>query len=138
MWYVWRIMSKFSFRTVFMLGVVGVTLQSPTRTVWDGVYSDDQATRGEKTLSENCEACHARTDFIGKDFLNVWNGQTAFALWDNIKTQMPLDQPGKLSKEQYADIVAFMFKANSFPSGKDELPIDDAVLKQIKIEPKGR
>lgn len=121
-----------------MLGMFGIVLQAPSKTVWDGVYTDDQATRGEKALTENCEACHMKTDFSGKDFLGTWNGQTAFALFDNIKTNMPMDSPGKLSKETYADIVAFMFKSNQFPSGKDELPTDDEVLKQIKIAPKGR
>ena len=121
-----------------MLGAFAVALQAPSRTVWDGVYTDDQATRGEKAVTDNCESCHMKSDFAGKDFLNVWNGQTAFALYDNIKTLMPMDQPGKLTKETYADIVAFMFKSNSFPSGKEELPSDDGVLKQIKIEPKGR
>jgi len=121
-----------------MLGIFGIVLQAPSKSVWDGVYTDDQATRGEKALSDNCEGCHMKSDFSGKDFLNTWNGQTAFALFDNIKTNMPMDSPGKLTKEAYADIVAFMFKSNSFPSGKDELPTDDGVLKQIKIEPKGR
>jgi hypothetical protein len=121
-----------------MLGMFGIVLQAPSKTVWDGVYTDDQATRGEKALSDNCEGCHMKSDFAGKDFLNMWNGQTAFALFDNIKTNMPMDSPGKLTKEAYADIVAFMFKSNSFPSGKDELPTDDAALKEIKIQPKGR
>ena len=46
---------------------------------------------------------------------------------------MPLDQPGTLSRQQNADVVAFLLRANAWPSGKTELPADAAALKQIKI-----
>ena len=137
MWYRTGMM-KLSFRRVVMLGVVGVVLQAPSKSVWDGVYTEEQAARGGEAVANNCESCHAKSDFAGPDFMNIWSGQTAFALYDNIRALMPQDRPGALSKETYADIVSFMFKSNSFPAGKSELPTDDATLKQIRIEPKGR
>ena len=42
--------------------------------------------------------------------------------------------PGRLSRQQDADILAFMLSANRFPVGKAELERETEVLKLIKIE----
>ena len=47
---------------------------------------------------------------------------------------MPADNPGKLSREQDADILAFMLSMNQFPQGKTELEHRTEVLKQIRFE----
>jgi hypothetical protein len=47
---------------------------------------------------------------------------------------MPLDSPGKLSRQENVDVIAFMLKTNAWPSGKTELAPDAGALKQIKIE----
>ena len=46
---------------------------------------------------------------------------------------MPLDNPGRLSRQQNADVIAFVLKANDWPAGATELPADSAALKQIRI-----
>ncbi len=105
-------------------------------TVWDGVYTDDQAIRGKASFEQNCAGCHEIGEFYGKPFMDLWGKRTAFDLFDLISTDMPKDAPGSLNKQAYAEIEAFMFKANSFPSGKTDLPSDAAALKEIQIEPK--
>ena len=47
---------------------------------------------------------------------------------------MPLDSPGKLSRQQNADVIAFILKANTWPAGATELAPDLGALKQIRIE----
>jgi hypothetical protein len=47
---------------------------------------------------------------------------------------MPLDSPGKLSRQQNVDVIAFILKTNAWPSGTTELPPESGALKQIKIE----
>ena len=47
---------------------------------------------------------------------------------------MPLDKPGKLSRQQNADVIAFMLKANMWPAGTTELPRELGALKQIRIQ----
>ena len=37
---------------------------------------------------------------------------------------MPNDDPGKLPREDYASIVAYLFKVNKMPSGRKPLPSD--------------
>jgi len=115
-----------------------VVLQTPSRSVWDGVYTDEQAGRGNDLFMNRCATCHDPSEFAGQAFIDQWKGQTAFNLFDTIRTEMPKDNPGSLSADNYRDIVTFMFKANSFPVGKVELEAKDDVLKQIRIEPKSR
>jgi mono/diheme cytochrome c family protein len=114
-------------------------IQAPAKTVWEGVYTEDQAARGKTVFNDSCATCHDLTsEFSGPAFLDMWKGQTAFNVFDTIKTEMPKDNPGGLTKQNYIDIVAFMFKSNTFPSGKSDLEPDDDTLKQIRIEPKPR
>jgi mono/diheme cytochrome c family protein len=138
MWYLADMITK-GIRKTFMLGIAAMVLQAPPQSVWDGVYTDDQATRGEATFNKTCVACHdLKGEMMGDAFMNTWKGQKAFDLYDKIKNEMPMDNPGSLTPQTSVDIVSFLFKSNAFPSGKSELEAKDDTLKQIKIEPKSR
>jgi hypothetical protein len=41
--------------------------------------------------------------------------------------------PGKLSRQQNADAIAFILKGNGWPAGPTELATDLATLRQIRI-----
>jgi mono/diheme cytochrome c family protein len=113
------------------------TTAAPAGTsIWKGVYTDAQATRGEAEQQNNCAACHGTEKYSGEAFTKGWVGRTAFDLFDQIKTTMPDDNPGGLSVQQYTDVVAYIFKINGFPAGADSLSSDPEALRQIKIEPK--
>jgi hypothetical protein len=71
---------------------------------------------------------------VGGAFTSNWNDLTLGDLFDRIRTTMPLDNPGRLSRPQTADVIAFMLKANSWPGGGSELPPEPAALKQIRIQ----
>ena len=47
---------------------------------------------------------------------------------------MPTENPGSLKRDQYAAIIAFLLKINSFPPGEQMLSSKSADLKQIRIE----
>jgi hypothetical protein len=47
---------------------------------------------------------------------------------------MPENAPGKLSRAQIADLIAYLLAANRFPEGKAELDKQAEVLKQIRID----
>jgi S-disulfanyl-L-cysteine oxidoreductase SoxD len=47
---------------------------------------------------------------------------------------MPADRPGQLSREQNADILAFLLSSNGFPAGQKELPTDAPALQKIRFE----
>ena len=111
----------------------------PTRTTWDSVYSADQAARGESTYAKTCARCHKAAlggadeapALTGGAFMGSWNGQTLHDLHDRIRTTMPTDTPGTYSRQDIADVIAYMLKFNQFPAGKAELPNGDEELKSI-------
>lgn len=111
-----------------------------TRSVWDGVYTTEQARRGEALYTQHCATCHGGTllgaeaapALTGFEFGANWSGLTLGDLFERIRTSMPSDDPGKVSAQQKADIVAHMLKVGGFPAGMTELPRDQQVLMQIK------
>jgi quinoprotein glucose dehydrogenase len=115
-----------------------------TRSVWDGVYTKEQAGRGKAVYGQECSKCHSENlaggesspPLAGAEFLSHWNGKTAGDLYENIRKTMPTDDAGNLSTRQYADLVAYLFSANEFPPGDKELDRDLAALNEIRIEPK--
>lgn len=110
--------------------------------VWDGVYTAEQADRGKALYAKQCASCHgaaldgsgAAPPLAGADFKSSWNGQTADDLLEKMQTTMPADQPGRLSRDQNADILAFLLTSNGFPAGQKELPSDAAALQKIRFE----
>jgi len=114
----------------------------PAASVWDGVYSQEQANRGRALYGQNCASCHGSAldgsgtapPLAGADFKGNWNGQSVDDLFEKIQTSMPADQPGKLSREQNADILAFLLTSNGFPAGSKGLPTDAAALAKIRFE----
>jgi mono/diheme cytochrome c family protein len=127
--------------------VIGIctiaTLGAQTsRSVWDGVYTVEQAKRGEPLYAQHCGSCHGTTleggemapPLAGGAFNANWNGLSIGDLVDRIRISMPQNNPGSLSRQQCADIVAFMLGAGSFPAGASELPRELEAMKQIKFE----
>lgn len=116
-----------------------------TKSQWDGVYTPAQATRGQGQYQEKCAYCHGRNlagfvdpdvpapSLVGDSFAASWNDKTLDELYEKIHMTMPLDQPGSLTPEQSADIVAFVLSYGKYPPGPADLPskVDD--LKAIKF-----
>ena len=110
--------------------------------VWDGVYTADQSKRGQALYTKECAACHG-TELSGGEeapplsggaFLSNWNGLTLGELFERIRVSMPEGRPGSLSRQQNADILAYVLNFNQFPEGKAELQKDTELLKQIRFE----
>ena len=124
------------------LVLAGATLAAAGSSVWDGVYTPEQAKRGETAYLQACAGCHGTgleggdmtPPLVGGAFTSNWNDLTAGDLSERIRTTMPLDNPGRLSRQQTADVIAFILKANNWPAGSAELPADTGALKQVRIE----
>src|SRR5215470_19748899 len=130
---------------VTLLGLrATVHAQPPTKSVWEGVYTEEQAKRGAPMYSEFCASCHGPELMGGEmapplatgDFLSGWDGLTLGDLFERIRISMPQNAPGSLSGQQNADILAFVLASNKFPAGTDELPKEAMILKSIKVEAK--
>ena len=126
-----------------VLGVLGLAAAAQTsRSVWDGVYTQEQAKRGEALYSSECARCHglalnggeSAPPLVGGEFTSNWNGLTVGDLFDRIRTSMPADNPGHLNREKNAEILAHILSVNQFPSGAMELETRSEVLKQIRFE----
>jgi cytochrome c len=111
------------------------------KTVWEAVYSDAQAKKGETAYSQYCAKCHG-PDLMGADvappltgveFTSGWNDLTVGDLFERLRITMPADKPGSVSAQDNADIVAFMLFKNGFPAGTADLPAQAEVLRGIKI-----
>jgi len=114
-----------------------------SRSVLDGVYTEEQAKRGGALYSQHCTSCHGpgmmgedmTPALTGSGFESNWNDTTAGELAERIRISMPADAPGKLSRQQSADILAYIFSYNRYPAGKTELPRETEILNQIRIQP---
>jgi S-disulfanyl-L-cysteine oxidoreductase SoxD len=100
----------------------------------DGAYTAAQATRGEKVFGDTCGNCHGRSEFAGTGFQRKWAGQTVYMLFDQLRSTMPLDNPGGLSRAQYAAVIAYILQLNAYPAGDAELPSEDAPLRALRFE----
>jgi S-disulfanyl-L-cysteine oxidoreductase SoxD len=111
------------------------------RSVWDGVYTEEQAKRGESLYAKECVSCHRNdtggeeaTALAGPAFLANWGGLTVGDLYERIRVSMPPANPRRLSRRQIVDILGHILKANGFPAGKTELAQETEAMKQIRIE----
>jgi S-disulfanyl-L-cysteine oxidoreductase SoxD len=145
---VWRGLAvALAFGAAMMFALAGariVTHAATTKTTQDGVYTDAQAAQGKAQYSQSCAACHMddlsgsgqAPPLAGDAFSQVWDGHSVDELYELTRTTMPQDNPSSLTPDQYVSIVAYLFQANKFPSGKDELKTDPNTLKDITISEK--
>jgi DNA-binding beta-propeller fold protein YncE/mono/diheme cytochrome c family protein len=111
----------------------------PAQSVWDGVYTEEQANRGAALYAQRCARCHApdlsggeiAPALNGGEFKSNWAGLSIDDLFERIKVSMPQDNPGSLSRQQTADILAFVLSKGGFPAGRTELAREAQVLKTI-------
>jgi S-disulfanyl-L-cysteine oxidoreductase SoxD len=128
--------------TAFVSAVRAQEPPSSERSVWDGVYTEEQAKRGEALYEKQCSTCHgdklagreSAPPLTGGAFMANWNGLTLGDLFERIRRTMPQDSPGKLSRQQNADVLAYVLSFNKFPAGKTELYRQAEMLKEIRFE----
>jgi quinoprotein glucose dehydrogenase len=124
--------------------VLVVSMAAGPRSAGDGVYTKEQANRGETIYRTECARCHGENllggdeapEVVGDDFMAKWNGKTVGGLYQLILKTMPSDGPGTLSPRLSSDLAAYLLSANDFPAGPKELDADLAALNEIRIERK--
>jgi S-disulfanyl-L-cysteine oxidoreductase SoxD len=127
--------------TALMVSGLYVSLGAQTgKSVKEGVYTAEQAKRGEALYKEQCAACHGEDlagsgpmpALSGNDFIANW--KTVGDLFEKTHTSMPASAPGSLSEQQTSDILAYMLSKSNFPAGQTELAAKQDELAQIRIE----
>jgi mono/diheme cytochrome c family protein len=120
--------------------LMAVAALAQERTIWDGVYTEAQAKRGEALYFERCVRCHGPTlmggtdgagPLVGPTFKGNWNGVPLGQMLDRVRQTMPQDKPATLSRQQSADVLTFILRANSAPAGQAELSRQAEILNTI-------
>jgi mono/diheme cytochrome c family protein len=129
---------------VLLIGVFAWVAQSSVgaqASVNSGVYTAEQAKRGEMVYNDNCASCHG-ADLLGGDPIPPLSGETFLANWKTVgdlfektQTSMPAYAPGSLMPQQTADVLAHVLSVNKYPAGTTELAASADTLKTITIEP---
>ena len=125
---------------------VRVSAQQP-KTVWDGVYTEEQAKRGQESYKQVCGHCHrdnltgggseaGAPALAGPIFTVRWRDQPLSDMFVTIGTTMPKNKPDSVMPGVIIDIVSFILKANDMPPGQHELPASLDVLKGILVTEK--
>jgi quinoprotein glucose dehydrogenase len=125
---------------LLVIAVIVVSGQSQ-KTVWDGVYTEEQAKRGAEVYAEKCAMCHGDSlggvesapALTGPQFYATWEGENLNSLFERIRMSMPQDNPGSLSRTQNADIVAHMLHIGGYPAGSTPLEGQAGALTGIKV-----
>jgi len=113
----------------------------PRQSVWDGAYTEEQASRGQTLFQQSCARCHGanlagtfETPPLMGRFIPYWAGTTMDVLFDYVSTAMPLDRPGSLGPTANAAIIAYLLKANGFPVGAKEFATAGEAQKTISFD----
>ena len=119
----------------------------PAASVWDGVFSEAQATRGRGVYSGACGFCHGRRLNGAPDdpdmrstpplararFLREWEGRSLATLFEYTRLTMPEDNPTSLTDAEYVDVIAYLLSVSRMPAGDDDLSPDSRSLARIVI-----
>ncbi|MEE2792403.1 MAG: cytochrome c [Acidobacteriota bacterium] len=117
--------------------------------VWDGVFTEAQAKRGQAVYAGSCGLCHGRRLNGAPDdpdmrstaplararFIRVWAGRSLATLFEYTQATMPESNPNSLTEQEYVDVIAYMLTVGGMPSGDDELLPDPQSLARVVIQP---
>src|ERR1051325_10349397 len=124
--------------TAFVVATATAILaaQAPqAATVWDGAFTDAQATRAVGTFAANCSECHTLGgtgdgQLVGTPFWEGYSQKTVGDLLAFVRTNMPSGAEGSLAPSVYADLVALILRSHGLPPGAAQLgPTTPAHLK---------
>ena len=116
--------------------------------IWDGVFTEAQAKRGQTVYPGSCGTCHGRRLNGAPDdpdmrstpplarakFLRDWEGRSLATLFEYTRARMPESNPGSLTDEEYVDVIAYMLSFGGMPAGDDDLRPDPSSLARTVIE----
>ena len=107
-----------------------------------GVYTMEQSKKGAALYKEQCAACHGE-DLVGNDiipgltgdtFATNWTGKSLGEFYEKINLTMPALNPGSLTGDQTAEIIALILSTNKYPAGKMALANTMEALNPVKID----
>ena len=125
---------------LLILFLTGASI-SNAQTLQDGIYTEAQAERGAEDYAARCASCHSidlrgnsnSPSLIGLSFMFIWEGRSLGELFNKMSEEMPTEDPGSLTQQSYAAILAYILESNEFPSGDTDLASNAEALAGIQI-----
>ena len=128
----------------------GLGEAGPMASVWDGVFTAAQVTRGQAVYTGACAICHGRRLNGAPDdpdmrstpplararFVRVWEGRSLATLFEYTRATMPEDNPNSLTDQENVDVIAYVLSVGGMPAGDDELRADPRSLARVVIRPR--
>ena len=112
----------------------------PGPSIWDGVFTEAQAARGKERYVASCASCHSEDllggsgpALVGESFMQRWDGTTVADMLQTVRQTMPQDSPDSLGTPGYTDLMAYVLRSNSAPTGSAELSPEAAALQRVRI-----
>jgi len=126
-----------------LVAVAGSALvRAQAKTVWDGVYTEEQAARATAVFGSTCSNCHTldgqggNRPLSGQQFMDSYTQKTVGDLLAYVSKNMPNGiNAGTLPAATYNDLVALILKSNGFPAGSTE--VSPEAVATVQIIPKG-
>src|ERR1041384_5179918 len=108
-----------------------------------GAAAGGQQAHGKALYNDKCASCHQESlkgstetpPLTGDMFWSNWETYSANNLVEQVRSTMPEDNPGSLTRQEYVDIVAYTLKVNEVPF-TGALPMDADALKKVTIKKK--
>ena len=117
-------------------------LAQETKSTSTGVFTEEQAKKGEVAYQRVCASCHGADlhssepeapDLTEGAFKFGWQGKTIAEKFETIRNTMPPGRGASLDDQTYLDIVTYILRFNKIPAGNQALQPNINVLKQIVI-----
>jgi mono/diheme cytochrome c family protein len=129
---------------VLWFSAAASVVAADAKTVWNGVYTAEQAARGKVVFEANCAMCH-RADLTGErgpalageGFMRNYEADNLGRLFTAMSRRMPQNAPATLKENEYIDVVAYVLQVNAFPAGTEPITSDVALLRSIQVVRKG-
>ena len=110
------------------------------------LYTEQQAEQGAGIFAGNCSSCHGvnlqgsasgpavgGSAFLKKAKMLEWKVADMRNL---VVSAMPANNPGSLSEQQYADVLAYLLAVNCYPAGSEPFPTSEtSALQQTTLHP---
>jgi cytochrome c5 len=112
---------------VASIGTGMMSAQAPAaKSLWDGIYTEAQASRGNQVFSSTCSNCHTlgaegNRPLSGQKFWDSYTQKTVGDLFNFMQKNMPNGNGGSLSETTYADLTALILRSNGVPAGAADL-----------------
>jgi mono/diheme cytochrome c family protein len=127
---------------LLLLSGTSQLLAQETKSTATGVFTEEQAKKGEAAYQRVCASCHGADlhstepeapDLTEGAFKFGWQGKTIADRFEIIRSTMPPGRKGSLDDQAYLDVVAYILRFNNIPAGNQSLQPDINTLKQIVI-----